>query len=198
MKSSTRSVRYLAKIGVLSALAALLMLLEFPLPFIAPPFYELDLSEIVVLIGSFALGPWSGVLIELIKILLNLLMNGTATAFVGEFANFVMGCAFVLPASILYHRKKTQKRAIVGMTVGTLTLAVVGGLLNAFVMIPLYSRLYMPLETIIAMGQAIFPAITDVFTLVVLSVVPFNLIKGALCSLIGALLYKRVSPVLHI
>ena len=96
----------MAKVGVLSAMATVLMLFEFPLP-IAPSFYELDFSEVAVLIGSFALGPLAGVLIEFIKILINLLINGTDTLFVGELANFLMGCAFVLPAALVYCRKKT-------------------------------------------------------------------------------------------
>ena len=111
------SLRYMVKVGVLSAMATVLMLFEFPLP-IAPSFYELDFSEVAVLTGSFALGPLAGVLIEFIKILINLLINGTDTFFVGELANFLMGCAFVLPASLVYFRKKTLGRAIVGKSIG--------------------------------------------------------------------------------
>lgn len=192
------TLKYLTKVGILSALAAVLMLFEFPLPFIAPPFYKLDLSEIVVLVGSFALGPAAGVLIELLKNLINLLITGTTTAFVGEFANFVTGCVFVLPAALLYCRKKTLPRALIGMGVGTASLAILGAILNYFVMIPFYSNLYMlPMGDIVAMGHAIIPAIHDLLSFVLLAVVPFNLIKGILCSVMTALLYKHVSPVLH-
>ena len=95
-------VRTLAQIAMLGAVATVLMLVEFPLPFIAPPFYELDFSEVPILVGAFAMGPLAGVAIEAIKILLNFVINGTITAGVGEFANFILGCAFLLPASLIY------------------------------------------------------------------------------------------------
>ncbi len=194
-----RSLVYITKVGILAALAAVLMLFEFPLPFIAPPFYKLDFSELPVLIGSFALGPVAGILIELIKNLLNLLFEGTTTAFVGELANFLMGCAFVLPAAFFYRAKKTRKSALCGMVVGTLTLTVVGTLINYFILIPMYSVLYnLPLDAIIGMGQAINPAITNLPLLVVLAVGPFNLIKGVLISALTFVLYKRVSPLLKL
>ena len=198
MKTKTKSsLLYMAKVGVLSAMATVLMLFEFPLP-IAPSFYELDFSEVAVLIGSFALGPLAGVLIEFIKILINLLINGTDTFFVGELANFLMGCAFVLPAALVYCRKKTLKRAIVGMAVGTLSLVLVGAFCNYFLMIPAYVHLAgYPMDAIIGMGAAVNPAIKDLLTLIIIAVIPFNLIKGVLCSLLTGLLYKRVSHLLH-
>lgn len=192
-----KSLHYIVKVGVLAAMAAVLMLLEFPLP-IAPSFYELDFSEVAVLIGSFSLGPLAGVLIEGIKILLNLLLNGTDTFFVGELANFLMGCAFVLPAAFVYHNKKTLRRAFVGMGLGTLSLVLVSALCNYYLMIPAYVYLAgSPMDTIIGMGAAINPAIQDLLSLILVAVVPFNLIKGVLCSVLTALLYKRVSPILH-
>ena len=194
-----RSLSYVTKVGILAALATVLMFIEFPLPFIAPPFYELDFSELPVLIGSFALGPTAGVLIELVKNLLNVLLEGTDTAFVGEFANFLMGCAFVLPAAIWYRVKKTRKSALCGMILGTLTLALAGALLNYFVLIPMYSTLYnLPLDVIVGMGTKITPAISNLFTLVLLAVTPFNLIKGVLISALTFVLYKRVSPLLKL
>lgn len=194
-----RSLAYITKVGILSALAAVLMLIEFPLPFIAPPFYELDFSELPVLIGSFALGPVAGVLIELFKNLLNLLINGTDTAFVGEFANFLMGCAFVLPAAIWYRLKKSRTAALLGMALGTIALTVVGTLVNCFVLIPMYSVLYnLPIDVIVGMGTAINPAITNLPMLVVLCVAPFNLIKGVIISALTFVLYKRVSPLLKL
>ncbi|MBO5052334.1 MAG: ECF transporter S component [Clostridia bacterium] len=198
MKTKTKSsLLYMAKVGVLSAMATVLMLFEFPLP-IAPSFYELDFSEVAVLIGSFALGPLAGVIIEFIKILINLLINGTDTFFVGELANFLMGCAFVLPAALVYCRKKTLKRAIVGMAVGTLSLVLVGAFCNYFLMIPAYVHLAgYPMDAIIGMGAAVNPAIKDLLTLIIIAVIPFNLIKGVLCSLLTGLLYKRVSHLLN-
>ncbi|MBQ8351264.1 MAG: ECF transporter S component [Clostridia bacterium] len=198
MKTNTKSsLLYITKIGVLSAMATVLMLFEFPLP-IAPSFYELDFSEVAVLIGSFSLGPLAGVLIEFIKIVINLLINGTDTFFVGELANFLMGCSFAFPAALIYCRKKTLKRAFIGMGIGTLSLVFVGALCNYFLMIPAYVYLAgFSMDAIIGMGAAINPAIKDLVSLIIIAVVPFNLIKGVLCSLLTALLYKRVSPVLH-
>ncbi len=199
MKTNTRaSLRYITKIAVLSAAAFILMLFEFPLPFLAPSFYELNFSDVFALLGSFALGPLAGVLIEFFKILLNLLFTGSDTAFVGEFSNFVMGCALVLPASLMYRYRKNIRMAIIGMAVGTAVLAVVSGLLNYYVMIPMYSELYgAPIDAILAMGAAINPAIGNLWSFVLLAVVPFNLLKGVACSVITFFLYKRVSPLLH-
>ncbi|MBE6538375.1 MAG: ECF transporter S component [Ruminococcaceae bacterium] len=194
----TVNLKYIAKIGILSALGAVLMLFELPLWF-APPFYKLDFSEIPILIGTFALGPLAGVLMELLKNLINLLLDGTTTAFVGEFANFVTGCAFVLPAALIYKHRKSLKTALIGLACGTASLIIVGALMNYFVLIPTFSEFYhLPLETIIGMGTKVNPAITDLKTLVVFAVMPFNLIKATACSVVTLLLYKRVSKILHI
>lgn len=194
----TINLKYIAKIGVLSAVAAVLMLFELPLWF-APPFYKLDFSEIPILIGSFALGPLAGVIMELLKNLINLLLDGTTTAFVGEFANFVTGCAFVLPAALIYKHHKSLKTALLGMLTGTASLIFVGALMNYFILIPTFSKLYeLPLEVIVAMGTKVNASITDLKTLVVFAVMPFNLLKAAACSAVTLLLYKRVSKILHI
>lgn len=189
-------VRTVATVAVLSAIAIVIMLLEFPLWF-APPFYKLDLSEIVVLIGAFALGPWAGVAIEGIKILLNFLFTGTVTGGIGELANFLIGCALVVPAAVIYRKKRTRLGAIIGLSVGILSLTVVGCVLNYFVLLPAYSKVFAPMETLIGMGTAVNPAITDRLTFVLYAVAPFNLFKGTVVSLVTMVLYKRVSPLLH-
>ena len=193
-----KNLKYIVKIGILSAVAAVLMLFELPLWF-APPFYKLDFSEIPILIGSFALGPLAGVIMELLKNLLNLLMDGTTTAFVGEFANFVTGCAFVLPAALIYKHKKSLKSALFGLVLGTLSLVIVGALMNYYILVPTFSELYhLPLENIVAMGTAVNASISDLKTLIIFAVMPFNLIKSLACSAVTLLLYKRVSKILHI
>ncbi|MCI8536855.1 MAG: ECF transporter S component [Hungatella sp.] len=189
-------VRNVVLMGMLGAVGAVLMLFEFPLPFIAPSFYGLDLSEIPVLIGSFSMGPLAGAVIEAVKILVKLVLKPTSTGFVGEFANICIGCALVLPAGLIYKFKKTKKGAVIGMIVGTLCMATVGAVLNAVVMLPFYSN-FMPLESIIEAGAAINPAISNVWTFVILAVAPFNLIKGALVSVVTALVYKRISVIIH-
>ncbi len=190
------SVKHVVLMGMFGALGAVLMLFEFPLPFIAPSFYGLDLSEIPVLVGAFSMGPAAGVIIELVKILVKLVLKPTSTGFVGEFANVCIGCALVLPAAVIYHFNRTKKGAIVGMVVGTVCMALVGAVLNALVMLPFYSN-FMPLESIIEAGAAINPAISNVWTFVFLAVAPFNLIKGAIVSLITTLVYKRISIIIH-
>ncbi len=187
--SPARRVSYTA---VFSAVAAVLMFLEIPL-FFAPPFYKIDLSELPVLICAFYMGPLYGVLCELLKILLKLLLKGTSTAYVGDFANFLVGCSFVLPAAVVYHLRKSRRGAIYAMAVGTITLTLFGSLFNAWYLIPKFAELYgLPLDAIIGMGTAVNGAICDLSTLVLFAVVPFNLLKGVLVSLLTFLLYKRV------
>lgn len=194
---NTFNLKYVAKIGVLTAVATVLMFFEIPLWF-APSFYKIDFSEIPILIGSFALGPISGVIMELLKNLLNLLFDGTTTAFVGEFANFITGCAFVLPAAIIYRYKKSLKYAIIGMISGAASLIIVGALLNYFLLIPTFSKLYnLPIEVIVGMGHEVNHAVTGLKQLIVFAVMPFNLVKAVLCSVATLLVYKRVSGILH-
>ena len=185
--------RNIAVIGMLSAIATILMLFEIPLPF-APSFYELDFSELPILIGSFALGPVAGVAIELCKILLKLVIKGTTTAFVGDFANFVVGCSFVLPATFWYHFHKSKHSAIIGLVLGTLSMAILGSAFNAVYLLPKFSQLFgLPLDTIIAMGTAVRGGVHNVSTFVMLCVAPLNVVKGAMVSVLTMLLYKRVA-----
>ncbi|MBQ3272146.1 MAG: ECF transporter S component [Solobacterium sp.] len=191
------SVRTLTKIAVLSAVAFVLMYFDFPLPFI-PSFYKLDFSETAVMAGGFAMGPGAAVAIEGVKILLKLLFKGTDTAYVGELANFLIGCAFVLPASFMYRKEKTRQRALMGLAAGTVCMTAVGVIINYAVLLPAYSFFYqLPMEVLIGMGTALIPFITDKLTFVLLATTPFNIIKGVLVSIVTILLYKRISPLLH-
>lgn len=190
------STRKIAMIGVFSAIAMILHILDFPVPF-APPFYKLDFSELPALIGTFAFGPVAGIMIELCKIMLKLLIKGTSTAFVGDLANFVIGCSFILPASIIYMFHKTKKNAIVASATGTLIMTVFGTMFNAIYLLPAFSVLYgMPLDAIVGMGTEINGNITNVTTLVIFAVAPLNLLKGFSVSFITLLVYKKLSPVL--
>lgn len=195
-KSSAYRTRMLTTTAMLGALSGLLMLIEFPLGFIAPSFYKLDLSEIPVMIGTFAFGPIQGVVIEAVKIIIKLILKGTSTGFVGDLANFIIGCAMVIPAGIIYKRKKTKKSAVIGMIVSTLVMAVVGVFLNAYVMIPMYSA-FMPIEQIVEAGKAIIPWISNTFTFCLFCVLPFNLIKGIIVSVVVAIIYKPLSRLIH-
>lgn len=195
MKNTATSI--IAKVAVLGAVAFVIMLAEIPLPFF-PPFYKLDFSEVVVLMGGFALGPLPAVAIEALKIILNLMFTGTMTAYVGEIANFLIGLSFVLPAVIIYHRNKTRQNAIRGLLIGSVCLIVVGALLNGLVLLPAYSYFYhMPMDALIGMGSALIPAIRDRLTFVLFATAPFNLFKAIVTSLLTIALYKRISPILH-
>lgn len=197
--SEKTKVNKMVIMAMLSAVAVVLMYFEFPITFIAPAFYEMDLSEVPIMVGSFMLGPCSGVLMEAVKVILKICIKGTSTVFVGDFANFILGCAFVIPSSVIYHLHKTKKNAVIGLTVGGIVLMVSGVLLNAFYLLPKYSELYgMPIDTFIKMGQEINAGIHDVFTLVLFAVAPFNLIKALLVSVITMLLYKYLSRLLKV
>ena len=187
--SQIGKTRYMVQVAMLGAAAVVLMFFDIPLPF-APSFYKIDLSEVPVLIGAFAMGPLAGAAIELIKILLNLVMKGSTTAGVGEVANFLIGCAYVMPAAWIYKTQKTKKNAMIGMAVGTVFLAAAGGLLNAFVLLPAYAA------ALVGMGSAVNKAITSLPTFVLFAVVPFNIIKGVVVSLVTMLLYKHISRLL--
>lgn len=196
--TSKTSIRYMARIAVLTAIASVLMLLEVPLWF-APGFYKLDISEAVILMGGFAMGPGAAILIEFLKNLINILLNGTTTAYIGELANFITGCSFVVPAALIYKYHKNKKGALISMVAGSLSLMLIGSLLNYFVLIPAFSQFYnLPIENIVSMGAAVNPLVSDLKSLVVCAVAPFNLVKGIVCSFLAMLLYKRVSKILHI
>lgn len=190
------NARTIAQIGMLGAVALVLMLFEIPLPF-APSFYKIDFSEVPVLIGSFAMGPVAGVLIELVKILLKLLTIGSTTAGVGDVANFLIGISFCLPAAFIYRKMHSKKGAIIGMAAGTIFMTLVGCFLNAYVLLPTYAKAFqMPIDALVAMGTAVNGHITSLFTFVAFAVAPFNLLKGVLASLVVALIYKKISPIL--
>ena len=193
MRKTTKA-RRITLIAVCSAVAAVLHMLDFPLLFLAPEFYKLDFSELPVMLCGFYLGPSAAVACEAMKILLKLLLKGTSTAFVGDFANFAVGCSLVLPAVTIYHIGKRRQNAIIGLVVGTLFLTVFGSAFNAIYLLPKFSQLFgLPLDSIVAMGGKINGAINSVSTFVLLAVAPLNLIKGISVSVLTLLLYKKVA-----
>ena len=185
----------MALIGILSAVAAVLMLLEFPVSFLAPPFYELDFSEIPIIIGAFAMGPVEGVIMEALKIVLNLLFNGTITAGIGELANFLIGVSYVLPAAIFYRIRKTKKVATVGLIVSTVFVVAISAVLNAFVLLPFYAN-GGSLQAFIDMGNKVNGHVNDLLSFTLLCVVPFNLLKFVTDTVVTLLVYKKVSRIL--
>jgi len=193
-KRKVSPARRITIIAVCAAIATVLHILDFPLLFLAPEFYKLDFSELPVMLCGFFLGPSATVACEAVKILLKLLLKGTSTAFVGDFANFAVGCSLVLPAVIVYHTKKTRASALMGLILGTVVLTIFGSAFNGIYLLPKFSQLYgIPLDAIIGMGNKINSSITSVTTFVMLAVAPLNLIKGVSVSVLTMLLYKRVA-----
>ena len=197
MKKKYFTTKRISSIAILSAIAGLLMLIDFPISFIAPTFYKMDISDLPCLIGSFALGPIAGAIIETLKILIKLVLKPTSTAFVGELSNLLCGISLCVPAGLVYKKHHNKKGALEGLIVGAISYVVVGSLINYFITIPAFVNLYhIPLDTIIDMGKAIFPFITNKFMFVLVCVSLFNLFKVVIVGILTYLLYKRISPLL--
>lgn len=184
------SVATMTRIAILAAAASILFLIEIPIV----AFYKLDLSNIPVLLGAFSMGPVPGVIILALKSAIGLLHSSSAG--VGELADFVMGAALVIPASVIYHRNKSRKNAIIGMAIGTVCMVIVGVLMNKWVMLPFYmGAFHMDMDGIIkAAGVA---GVDSEWKLLLLVTGPFNLLKGVVLSIVTALIYKPLSPILH-
>ncbi|MBQ8150839.1 MAG: ECF transporter S component [Clostridia bacterium] len=191
--SKNISIHNLTIMAILAAIAAVLFMLEFPV-FPVVPFYKLDFSNLPVLLGAFAMGPVEGVIILLIKALLGLLH--TTSGGVGELADFIVGCAMVVPAGLIYHRKKSRLGALLGMLVGTLCAVAAAALANYFIMFPAYSA-FISMDQIIEMGNKLFSGVTSTWTFILFVTCSFNLIKFVAISIVGYLIYKPLSPILH-
>lgn len=191
-KKKTINVRYMTMTAMLSAVAFVLMFLEFNVPFM-PSFIKMDLSELPALIGAFAMGPASGVIICLIKNLLHLLMSTTGG--VGELSNFILGALFVIPAGLMYKKKKGRKSALIGSLIGAVVMAVVSVFSNYFIVYPVYTA-FMPMDTIISMYQAILPSADTLLKCLVIFNMPFTFVKGLINVIITFLIYKHISPII--
>ena len=190
------ATRKVVMIGMFAAISGILYCFDFALP-IAPSFYKLDFSELPALIAGFAFGPVAGVLVEFIKEIVKLLLKSTSTAFVGDLANFLIGCMLVLPASVIYQFHKSKRSALIGCAVGTLVMTVFGTWFNAVYLLPTFAKLYgMPLDAILGMGAAINAGVKDLTSFVILMVAPINIIKGVGISAITMLVYKKLSPII--
>ena len=187
------SVQYLTRIAVLTALASILFLIEIPVV----AFYKLDLSNLPVLLGAFSMGPVPGLIILLLKSLIGMLHS--SSMYVGELADFIMGAAFVLPAALIYRRHKTRNTALIGMAVGTVVMIVVAVLVNWKIMIPFYMTAYgLPMEAVVGMATKAVPFVDTEWKLLLCVTAPFNLLKGVVLSSLTFVLYKHLSPLLHV
>ncbi|NMA95525.1 MAG: ECF transporter S component [Clostridiales bacterium] len=191
-----RSTNYIVKVALLSTIAFILMAyLEFPLP-LFPAFLKFDVSNLPALIGGFALGPLAGAIIVFLKNIFHFIFKSDGTGGVGNLSNFLVGAAFVLPASVIYIKNRTKKGAIYGIIAGIISKVFVSSLTNYYIIIPLYSRL-MPIEKIIEMAAMANTKIVDIKTYIIYAVIPFNFIQGVVLSAITLAIYKKISPILR-
>ncbi len=184
--------------AMLSAVAFILMFIEFPIPMLIPAFIKMDFSDLPALLGAFALGPVYGVIISFMKNLLHIVIKGTSTACVGELSNFILGAIFSAVAGYLYKHHKSRKTAIIGAVAGAVAMGVLSVPSNYFVVYPAYVQFYhMPLEAILGMYQAILPSANSLIKCLIIFNLPFTLVKGLLDAVLCMLIYKPLSPILH-
>ena len=184
------SVQMLTRIAMLAAVASVLFLIEIPVV----AFYKLDLSNIPVLLGAFSMGTVPGMIILALKSLIGLLHSTSAG--VGELADLVMGAALVVPASVMYHRSKTRKNALLGMAAGTICMVIAGVMVNKWIMLPFYMKAFhMDMQGIL--NYAKVSGVDSETRLLLLVTGPFNLLKGIVLSLVTGVIYKPLSPLLH-
>ncbi len=189
-------VKKIAFIGLMGAVSAVLMLFRFPLPFM-PPFLSFDFSGLMEMLGGFMFGPVAAVCIIIVKIMLQLVMQGSFSLGTGELQNLILSCAYVLPALIIYHRSKSKKMAVAGMAVSSVFVAVVAVFTNLYLISPFYVKLFgMSMDDIIAMCSTVNPAMKNAVTMALFGILPFNLIKYGVTSLITFIIYKRLSKVI--
>ena len=184
--------------AMLSAVAFILMFIEFPIPALIPSFVKLDISDLPELLAAFSLGPVYGVAVTFLKNLLHIVFKGTSSAYVGELCNFLLGAVFSLVAGFIYQRKKSRKSALIGAIIGAVLMAIVSVPMNYYVVYPAYVVCYgMPLEAIIGMYQAILPSADSLIKCLTIFNMPFTFCKGLLDVLLCFLIYKPLSPLLH-
>ena len=191
-KTAVLSVRTISMTAMLSAVAYLLAFVEFPVP-LSPSFARMDLSDLPALIGAFAFGPISGLLIELVKNALQLLT--TSTGGIGEIANFLMGASYVVAAGVLYKHRKTKKTALLACIAASLAMGFAAALANYFILLPLFET-FMPLDQLIASFGAFLPFIHTKLDIVLFNALPFNILKGLVIGGFTMLTYKRLTPIL--
>ncbi len=186
------SPKMLCFIGLFGALSTVLMLFKIPL-FFAPAFMKLDVAELPAIIGSFMFGPVAGICIVLVKLALNLLLNGTDSMYVGELSNLFLSSTYVLTATWIYQKHKTKKQAIKALVVGVAATSVIAVFSNSLFIFPAYAVVYgLEMESLVGMAAAVNPFVQDTFTMMLWSVLPFNLVKYGVVSCITFLVYKKL------
>ena len=193
MTKKVLTTKNLTMIAMFSAISAVLMVFEIQLPF-SPSFFKFYFSDLLVMLCCFLIGPFAGGIIVFMKILLHFLLNGTTSFFVGDLSNLLLTLSFVLPASFIYQQKKTKKTTIQGLLVSIICTSLLAIIFNLFLIFPLYLKvLNLKMVDLINMIHVVNPLVKDVFTMIVFSLLPFNLFKYSIVSMITMLSYKKLS-----
>lgn len=190
------SAKVIALIGILSAISYFLRFIEIPLP-IFPPFLKIDLSDVVAVFGGISMGPVAGFIIVMLKNLLQAL-TGSTTGGVGEFANILISGPYVIMICVFCKKVKSYKNVVIGAIIGTILMAIVGAIVNYLITFPLYAKIMIPMEVIIGMGNALNPRVTDLFSFMIWLIIPFNLLKGAIMTVVILPLYKKIEKILNV
>ena len=195
--NNENKTKKLVLIALFSSVAAVLMFLDFSVP-LAPSFVKFDLSELPVILGGYLLGPTSGIAIIILKLTIKLILKPSSTMFIGELSNFIASLTYMLPAVLYYRRNKNLKSAIISLILGTFISSIVVTIADYFIIFPLYANLFIPMEAIIKAGNAINKNINNLFTLMLISIFPFNIVKYGVTSILTILLYKKLKNILKL
>lgn len=187
------NTKQMALCGLMGGLCTVIMMFRFPLPFM-PPFMEFDFAGLVEIIGGFTMGPVAAFAIILVKVMLKCLTQGTSSAWTGELQNIILSCAYVLPAVLIYDRHKTKKTAVIGMIIGTVICAITAIFTNLYIIIPFYASFSgLTIDKIVAMCQAVNPLLDNKWSMAFLGILPFNLMKNGVLSVLAFAVYKKMS-----
>lgn len=190
------SARVIAQIGILATISYFLRFIELPLP-IFPVFLKLDISDVPAVFGGLAMGPAAGFIILTIKNIMQIISGGSSTGGIGEIANLVIAGAYVVVVCMAYKKLRSKKGVIIGSIIGTIAMAITGAIIDYYVIFPLYAKIMIPMEQIIQMGQIINPRVTNLYKFMIWLVIPFNIIKGVLTTIVILPLYEKMSKIIH-
>lgn len=197
MSAQAKRTHRLTVAAMLSAVAFVLMFLEFPIPALIPPFIKMDISDLPELLAAFALGPAYGVVVTLLKNLLFLIFHGTSSAYVGELCNFLLGSVFSFSAGLIYRHHKSRRSALLGSVIGCALMALISVPINYFLVYPVYAVVYAPMEVILGAYQSILPSADTLIECLTIFNMPFTFCKGLIDVALCFLIYKPLSPILH-
>ena len=197
MSAQAKKTHRLTVAAMLSAVAFVLMFIEFPIPALIPPFIKMDISDLPELLAAFALGPVYGVVVTLTKNLLFIVFHGTSSAYVGELCNFLLGAVFSFTAGLVYRRHKSRHSALIGSVIGCALMAILSVPVNYFLVYPVYAVVFAPMDVILGAYQAILPSADTLLECLTIFNMPFTFFKGMVDVALCFLIYKPLSPILH-